>query len=181
MERPAHTALFQSIWNHPAEENGQNVNLGSWGELILRSAFAFATFGCCHNSCAGELPRSASSHFLYDSDNMNVGRLVLGGSVDNWMQKKSQSFVFGQREAGKQEIGREAERQRVEINREAVETCCTFPNYPTFFQTAPEVSEIFTRIPQSFHSQFFDRETLPCWRKLIDFSCNLSPWPDKKN
>ena len=31
MERPAHTALFQSIWNHPAEENGQNVNLGSWG------------------------------------------------------------------------------------------------------------------------------------------------------
>ena len=29
MERPAHTALFQSIWNHPAEENGQNVNLGS--------------------------------------------------------------------------------------------------------------------------------------------------------
>ena len=88
-------------------------------------------------------------------------------SVDNWMQKKSQSFVFGQREAGKQEIGREAERQRVEINREAVETCCTFPNYPTFFQTAPEVSEIFTRIPQSFHSQFFDRETLPCWRKLM--------------
>ena len=72
MERPAHTALFQSIWNHPAEENGQNVNLGSWGELILRSASAFATFGCCHNSCAGELPRSASSHFLYDSDNMNV-------------------------------------------------------------------------------------------------------------
>ena len=52
---------------------------------------------------------------------MNVGRLVLGGSVDNWMQKKSQSFVFGwrEREAGKQEIGREAERQRVEINREA--------------------------------------------------------------
>ena len=31
MERPAHTASFQSIWNHPAEENGQNVNLGSWG------------------------------------------------------------------------------------------------------------------------------------------------------
>ena len=31
MERPAHTALFQSIWNHPAEKNGQNVNLGSWG------------------------------------------------------------------------------------------------------------------------------------------------------
>ena len=31
MERPAHTALFQSIWNHPAEENGQNVNLGSCG------------------------------------------------------------------------------------------------------------------------------------------------------
>ena len=65
MERPAHTALFQSIWNHPAEENGQNVNLGSWGgELILRSAFAFATFGCSHNSCAGELPRSASSHLI---------------------------------------------------------------------------------------------------------------------
>ena len=65
MERPAHTALFQSIWNHPAEENGQNVNLGSWGGgILLRSAFAFATFGCSHNSCAGELPRSASSHFL---------------------------------------------------------------------------------------------------------------------
>ena len=66
MERPAHTALLQSIWNHPAEENGQNVNLGSCGEeggLILRSAFA--TFGCSHNSCAGELPRSASSHFDY--------------------------------------------------------------------------------------------------------------------
>ena len=63
MERPAHTAPFQPIWNHPAEENGQNVNLGSWGELILRSAFAFATFGCSHNLCAGELPRSASSHF----------------------------------------------------------------------------------------------------------------------
>ena len=31
MERPAHTALLQSIWNHPAEENGQNVNLGSCG------------------------------------------------------------------------------------------------------------------------------------------------------
>ena len=31
MERPAHTALFQSIWNHPAEEIGQNVNFGSWG------------------------------------------------------------------------------------------------------------------------------------------------------
>ena len=30
MERPAHTAIFQSIWNHPAEENGQNVNSGSW-------------------------------------------------------------------------------------------------------------------------------------------------------
>ena len=29
MERPAHTALFKSIWNHPAEEIGQNVNLGS--------------------------------------------------------------------------------------------------------------------------------------------------------
>ena len=26
---------------------------------------AFATFGCSHNSCAGELPRSASSHFVY--------------------------------------------------------------------------------------------------------------------
>ena len=60
MERPAHTALLQSIWNHPAEENGQNVILGSGG-LILRAAFA--TFGCSHNSCAGELPRSASSHF----------------------------------------------------------------------------------------------------------------------
>ena len=31
MERPAHTALLQSIWNHPAEENGQNVNYGSCG------------------------------------------------------------------------------------------------------------------------------------------------------
>ena len=31
MERPAHTALLQSIWNHPAEENSQNVNLGSCG------------------------------------------------------------------------------------------------------------------------------------------------------
>ena len=34
MERPAHRALFQPIWNHPARENGQNVNLGSrkgWG------------------------------------------------------------------------------------------------------------------------------------------------------
>ena len=30
MERPAHTALLQSIWNHPAEENGQNVK-GSCG------------------------------------------------------------------------------------------------------------------------------------------------------
>ena len=30
----------------------------------MRSAFAFATFGCSHNSCAGELPRSASSHFI---------------------------------------------------------------------------------------------------------------------
>ena len=69
MERPAHTALLQSIWNHPAEENGQNVK-GSCvcgGELILRSAFAFATFGCSHNSCAGELPRSASSHFVHHS------------------------------------------------------------------------------------------------------------------
>ena len=28
MECPANTALFQSIWNHPAEENGQNVNFG---------------------------------------------------------------------------------------------------------------------------------------------------------
>ena len=64
MERPAHTALFQSIWNHPAEENGQNVNLGSGGGgILLRSAFTFATFGCSHNSCAGELPRIASSHF----------------------------------------------------------------------------------------------------------------------
>ena len=31
----------------------------------MRSAFAFVTFGCSHNSRAGELPRSASSHFLY--------------------------------------------------------------------------------------------------------------------
>ena len=33
MERPAHTASFQSIWNHPAEENDQNVNgvLGGGG------------------------------------------------------------------------------------------------------------------------------------------------------
>merc|ERR1712016_486454 len=31
IERPAHTALLQSIWNHPAEENGQNVNYGSSG------------------------------------------------------------------------------------------------------------------------------------------------------
>ena len=66
MERPAHTALFQSIWNLPAEENGQNVYLGSWGGgvLLLWSAFAFATFGCSLNLCAGELPHSASSHFV---------------------------------------------------------------------------------------------------------------------
>ena len=32
----------------------------------MRSVFAFATFGCSHNSCAGELPRSASSHFVMD-------------------------------------------------------------------------------------------------------------------
>ena len=25
MERPAHTALFQSIWNHPAGEKGQKL------------------------------------------------------------------------------------------------------------------------------------------------------------
>ena len=37
--------------------------------LILRSAFAFATFGCSHNSCAVELPRGASSHFVYDVPN----------------------------------------------------------------------------------------------------------------
>ena len=148
MERPAHTAPFQPIWNHPAEENGQNVNLGSWGELILRSAFAFATFGCCHNSCAGELPRSASSHFLYDSDNMNVGRLVLGGSMDNWMQKKSQSFVFGwrEREAGKQEIGREAERQRVEINREAA---ALFQTSRPFSKLPQRCQKFFTHTPQN--------------------------------
>ena len=56
-ERPNGTPCSYSttsvIWHHPAEENGQNVNLGS--------------FGCSHNSCAGELPRSASSHF-----NMNT-------------------------------------------------------------------------------------------------------------
>jgi hypothetical protein len=34
MERPAHTAPFQPIWNHPAEENGQNVNLGSTGDNL---------------------------------------------------------------------------------------------------------------------------------------------------
>ena len=34
------------------------------GGILLRSAFAFATLGCSHNSCAGELPRSASSHFI---------------------------------------------------------------------------------------------------------------------
>ena len=76
MERPAHTALLQSIWNHPAEENSQNVNLGSCGGeggLILRSAFA--TFGCSHNSCAGELPRSASSHFfIYVMPSIRIAR-----------------------------------------------------------------------------------------------------------
>ena len=31
--------------------------------LVLRSAFAFANFGCCHNSHATEPLRSASHHF----------------------------------------------------------------------------------------------------------------------
>ena len=94
MERPAHTALFQSIWNHPAEENGQNVNLGSWGGILLRSAFAFATFGCSHNSCAGELPRSASSHFCIV---MVIDKWWwwyqwgLGG----WQLKRETSYCYG--------------------------------------------------------------------------------------
>ena len=62
---PAHLALFYPIWNHPAGENSQKRKFGSLkgGGLILGSAFAFAIFGCSHNFCAGELPRSASSHF----------------------------------------------------------------------------------------------------------------------
>ena len=33
MERPAHTTLLQSIWNHPAGENGQNRKFGVlWGD-----------------------------------------------------------------------------------------------------------------------------------------------------
>ena len=38
MERPALTALFQPIWNHPAGENGQKRKVGSLkgGWLILR-------------------------------------------------------------------------------------------------------------------------------------------------
>ena len=84
MERPAQTALFQSIWNHPAEENGQNVNLGSWGGILLRSAFAFATFGCSHNSCAGELPRSASSHF----------KLLRGHQINGLTQYQSACFLL---------------------------------------------------------------------------------------
>ena len=53
----------------------------------------------------------------------------LNESVDNWMQKKSKSVVFCL-VPSKQEIGREAERERerVEINRERPLKCCTFPN-----------------------------------------------------
>ena len=45
MERPAHTALFQSIWNHPARENGQKRKFGNLkGELAY-----FAVCLCyCH-------------------------------------------------------------------------------------------------------------------------------------
>ena len=39
MERPAHTALFKSIWNHPAEEIGQNVNLGSCAPANYRVVY----------------------------------------------------------------------------------------------------------------------------------------------
>ena len=91
MERPAHTALLQSIWNHPAEEIGQNVNLGSWGGrggLILLSAFAFATFCCSHNLCAGELPRSASSHFCIPNCDSQLQKLT----VVNFQTFNFQSF-----------------------------------------------------------------------------------------
>ena len=35
MERPAHRALFQPIWNHPAGENGQKSNLGAIGAFTF--------------------------------------------------------------------------------------------------------------------------------------------------
>ena len=65
MERPAHTVLFQPIWNHPPGENGQKRKFGSLkgGLAYFASAFAIAIFCCSYNLCAGEPPHSASSHF----------------------------------------------------------------------------------------------------------------------
>ena len=45
----------------------------------MRSAFALATFGCSHNSCAGELTRSASSHFKPHP----TGQVVVGGEGED--------------------------------------------------------------------------------------------------
>ena len=44
---------------------------------------AFATFGCSHNSCAGELPRSASSHFVVAIMN---GAGSCANNADNHLQ-----------------------------------------------------------------------------------------------
>ena len=51
----------------------------------MRSAFAFATFGCSHNSCAGELPRSASSHFP-NLEALNFSLHVQGLSCSSCIQ-----------------------------------------------------------------------------------------------
>ena len=74
----AHPALLQHIWNHPVRENGrkqtslfgpQNTLLGA--PEVLRwprgARFSILTFSNMYhlNTRAGELPRSASSHFLY--------------------------------------------------------------------------------------------------------------------
>ena len=59
MEGPAHSALFQPIWNHPAGQKGRKRKKNTM------------VFGSSRISCAGKLQRSASSHFIVHFAGLN--------------------------------------------------------------------------------------------------------------
>ena len=48
-----------------------------WNALLIQHYFSFFKFGCSHNSCAGELPRSASRPFFFKTVDMLTSFLII--------------------------------------------------------------------------------------------------------
>ena len=81
----------------------------------------------------------------------------LNECLDNWTQKKSQSFVFCQRPS-KQEIGKRQKRERVEINRE------TAGVEKLHFSKLPEVSEIVPGVKENVRN--FSKISKKTWGNI---------------